>query len=150
MELKNLTDNPIKFFNLLPSDWRELIVPFWDDLKRYASLMVLVENDHVVAGGLVFSKCPPEMKYYEHDANEWFKKGFLYLGYIFVDETQRYRHLGSIWLDKIKNEYPNQGLWLSIEDQDLHKFYHRNGFKRVGTVMNGDIEEGIYVFEPSD
>lgn len=150
MELKNFTDNPIQFFNLLPRDWREFIVPFWNDLKIYGNLFVLIENNRVLAGGLVFTKCPPDMKYYEQEANELFKKGYLYLGYIFVDETQRHRHLGSSWLDKIKEEFPERGLWLSIEDENLHKFYYKNGFKRVATAMNGDTEEGIYVYEPSN
>lgn len=150
MELRNYTEQPIHFFNLLPRDWKELIMPFWNDLKLYANLYVLVENNIVLAGGMVFSKCPPDMMYYEHEANEWFKKGYLYLGYIFVDETQRHSHLGSLWLDKIKKEFPRRGFWLSIEDENLHKFYDKNGFRRVATIMNGDTEESIYVFEPSN
>ena len=148
MELKNCTTKPDLFFDMLPSDWREYIVPFWEDLKKVAQLFVLFEKGTVLAGGLVFSKCPPDMMYYEHDANEWFRKGYLYLGYIFVDVTQRHRQLGSLWLQKIKKEFPKNGLWLSIEDENLHKFYVKNGFKKVATVINGELEEGIYVFEP--
>lgn len=150
MKLENHTANPNLFFDMLPTEWQDLIVPYWDNLILNAKLYVLAESDNVVAGGLVFSKCPPDMMYYEREANEWFKKGYLYLGYIFVDESQRHRHLGSLWLDKIKDEFPKQGLWLSIEDASLHKFYDKNGFKRVATIMNGDSEEGIYVYEPSN
>lgn len=133
---------------MLPSDWQVHIVPFWEDLRQNSKLFVLVENNIVVAGGLVFSKCPPDMMFYEKEAQKWFKKGYLYLGYIFVDEAQRHRHLGSLWLDKIKEAFPKQGLWLSIEEEHLHKFYDKNGFKPVATIMNGPFKETIYVFEP--
>ena len=148
MKLENHTSKPDRFFEMLPVDWRDYIVPFWDDLRKNAQLFVLVENNIVLAGGLVFSKCPPDMMYYEKEANTWFNKGYLYLGYIFVDETQRHRRLGSLWLDKIKEEFPKQGLWLSIEEEGLHKFYVKNGFDRVASVINDGYEEGIYAFEP--
>ena len=89
------------------------------------------------------------MMYYEKDAELWFDKGYRYLGYVFVDEAHRNRRLGSVWLDKIKEVFPMRGLWLSIEEENLHKFYERNGFKRVATAINGELEEGIYVYEPT-
>lgn len=147
MELENYTSKPQQFFDILPNDWKENIVPFWESIKSTTQLFVLVENNIVLAGGLVFSKCPPDMMYYEQKAKDWFNKGYLYLGFIFVDETQRHRRLGSLWLDKIKEQFPKNGLWLSIEDENLHKFYVKNGFKRVATLNNGESKEGIYVFE---
>ena len=148
MKLENHTTNPSLFFDMLPKDWQEYIVPFWESLKTTSQLFVLVENNNVVAGGLVFSKCPPDMMYYEKEANNWFKKGYLYLGYIFVDETQRNRKLGSLWLDKIKETFPKSGLWLSIEDVNLHKFYIKNGFRKTATIVNEGHKESIYAFEP--
>ncbi|HEX9826038.1 MAG TPA: GNAT family N-acetyltransferase [Flavobacteriaceae bacterium] len=149
MEFKNCTAKAHLFFDMLPKDWQDAIVPFWEDLKATTQLLVLVEHEVVVAGGLVFSKCPPDMLYYENEAKKWFKKGYLYLGFIFVDETKRNRNLGSLWLDNIKKLYPNTGFWLAIEDENLHKFYDRNGFEKVATIKNEDLlEESIYAFKP--
>jgi len=149
MEFKNYTAKAHVFFEMLPSDWKDNIVPFWDDLKSTTQLFVLIENKTMIAGGLVFSKCPPDLMYYEKKANKWFEKGFLYLGFIFVDERQRNRSLGSLWLENIKKQYPKTGFWLAIEDQNLHKFYDKNGFEKVETIKNLDLqEESIYAFIP--
>jgi len=149
MEFKNYTTKAYVFFEMLPSDWKDNIVPFWNDLKSTTQLFVLIENETIIAGGLVFSKCPPDLMYYEKEANTWFEKGYLYLGFIFVDEKQRNRSLGSLWLDNIKKQYPKTGFWLAIEDENLHKFYDKNGFEKVATIKNLDLqEESIYAFTP--
>jgi len=149
MEFKNYTAKAHVFFEMLPSDWKDNIVPFWDDLKSTTQLFVLIENKTMIAGGLVFSKCPPDLMYYEKKANKWFEKGYLYLGFIFVDERQRNRSLGSLWLENIKKQYPKTGFWLAIEDENLHKFYYKNGFEKVETIKNNDSqEESIYAFTP--
>jgi GNAT superfamily N-acetyltransferase len=149
MEVENYTARAHLFFHMMPNDWQATIVPFWEDLKTTTQLFVLIEHDSIVAGGFVFSKCPSDMMYYENEAKEWFKKGYLYLGFIFVDETKRNRNLGSLWLDNIKKLYPNTGFWLAIEEENLHKFYDRNGFEKVATIKNGDFhEESIYAFRP--
>ena len=147
MEFKNYTSKANLFFDTLPNDWQEVIVPFWNELKSSTQIFVLIEDRKIVAGGLVFSKCPPDMMYYEKQAINWFKKGYLYLGFIFVDESKRNRNLGSLWLNKVKELFPNNGFWLAIEDERLRKFYIRNGFKKVATVKVEDSnEESIYVF----
>ena len=149
MEFKNYTTKAHLFFKMLPKDWQETIIPFWKELKQTSQVYVLVENNVIVAGGLVFSKYPPDMMYYESEANKWFEKGYLYLGFIYVDETKRNRNLGSLWLDSVKKEFPKNGFWLAIEDENLHKFYIRNEFEKVATVINGELnEESIYVFNP--
>lgn len=149
MEFKDYTTKAELFFEMLPQDWQESILPFWENFKASTQLYVVIENDEIVAGGLVFSKCPPDMLYYEKKANNWFKKGFFYLGFIYVDETKRNRNLGSIWLDKIKNTYPNRGFWLAIEDENLHRFYSRNQFEKVEAIKKEDsTEESIYIFNP--
>ena len=104
MEFINYTTKAHAFFEMLPSDWQDTIVPFWNDLKSTTQLFVLYENETIIAGGLVFSKCPPDLFYYEKEANKWFEKGYLYLGFIFVDEKQRNRNLGSFWLENIKKK----------------------------------------------
>jgi len=147
MKLKNYTANASLFFDVLPKDWQEVILPFWSELKASTEVYVFLEDNSIIAGGLVFSKCPPDMMYYEKEANKWFEKGYLYLGFIFVDESKRNRNLGSLWLDNVKKLYPSNGFWLAIEDENLYKFYIRNGFEKVHTIKSPEFnEESIYVF----
>lgn len=146
MIFKKITDFAT-FFSILPDDWKEGILPFWDDLKTTTNCYILEENNQIIAGGLVFSTCPPDMKYAENEANFWFKNGYLYLGFIYVIEEKRGQHLGSIWLENLKKRLPKQSFWLTIEDLDLDSFYTRNGFKRVKTLYNKENEEAVYVFE---
>ena len=149
MEIKNYTEQAQSFFKMLPNDWQENIIPFWEELKASTQVYILMDNGALVAGGLLFSKCPPDMLYYKKEADKWFKKGYIYLGFIYVDETKRNQNLGSLWLDKVKGLYPNNGFWLSIEDEKLHKFYTRNQFEKIATVKNQDsLEESIYIFNP--
>ena len=149
MELKNYTAKAHLFFDTLPNDWQEVIVPYWDDLKASTQIYVLIEDDSIVAGGMVFSKCPPDMMYYEKKASKLFEQGYLYLGFIFVDPSKRNRNLGSLWLEKIKEKFPHNGFWLAIEDENLDKFYRRNGFEKVATIKNSHLEEeSIYLFKP--
>ncbi|MGM5469785.1 GNAT family N-acetyltransferase [Flavobacteriaceae bacterium LMO-SS05] len=149
MELKLYTSKAERFFNKLPKNWIEVILPHWEKLKTTTELYVLMEEDAILAGGLVFSKCPPDMMYYKKEAKEWFNKGYLYLGFIFVDESKRNKSLGSLWLENIKKHYPNNGFWLAIEDENLHKFYSKNGFEKMATLKNKDLqEESIYAFKP--
>jgi len=148
MRLENYTSKAQEFFDILPVDWQEGILPFWESFKKSTQVFVLIENHEIIVGGLVFTECPPDMLYYQKEANYWFDRGYLYLGFIFVKETERNRHLGSLWLDKIKEKFPTNGLWLSIEDENLHRFYDKNGFRKVATVINGESEESIYVYDP--
>ena len=42
---------------------------------------------------------------------------------------------------------PSNGFWLAIEDENLYKFYIRNGFEKVDTIKSPEFnEESIYVF----
>ncbi|MFC4720765.1 GNAT family N-acetyltransferase [Geojedonia litorea] len=149
MKLKNFTTKAHAFFNLLPADWQEVIVPHWDAIKSTTLVYVIVEQKQIVAGGLVFSKCPPDMMYYEKQAKKLFKKDNIYLGFIYVMTPYRGRNLGSLWLTKIKELYPKQGLWLAIEDQSLDRFYIKNGFEHIDTILTPDQQqEFVYAYKP--
>ena len=143
------THNYQPFFDMLPPDWQRNILPFWDSYKHKTTCYVLHDNNEIVAGGLVFSECSPDMLYAKEEADYWLKKGYLYLGFIFVLENRRGQNLGSLWLTKLKDKLPNQNFWLTIEDLSLDAFYSKNGFKRVKTLHNGNQEEVLYTFEAS-
>lgn len=136
-----------QFFNILPIDWQESILPSWEIYEKTTKCYVLQENDKLIAGGLVFSECPPDMLYAKEEADSWFENDYFYLGFIYVLEEKRGQNLGSIWLSNLKNINPKQKYWLTIEDLELHNFYTKNGFKKVKSLFNDSQEEIIYCFE---
>ena len=135
---------------MLPLDWQEVLLPSWAVYKDSTACYLLVESDEIVAGGLVFSKCPPDMLYAKEEANAWFEKGYLYLGFIYVLERKRGQNLGSLWLSKLKAKFPKQNWWLTIEDLNLHGFYTKNGFKKIKTLHHNGSHEVLYVFESAE
>ncbi|MFH4963960.1 GNAT family N-acetyltransferase [Gaetbulibacter sp. M235] len=141
-------NNCNEFFKILPFDWQESILPHWETIKETTKGYLLVENQEIIAGGLVFYKCPPDMLYAVDEANKWIKKGYLYLGFIYVIEERRHQNLGSVWLSNLKQMFPNQKYWLTIEDLKLDTFYKKNEFKKIKTLFNVDQEEWLYVYEP--
>ena len=142
------THNYHQFFDMFPSDWKDNILPFWESYKHKTKCYVIYDKNVPVVGGLVFSECPPDMLYAKEEANYWFGKGYLYLGFIFVSEKRRGQHLGSLWLSKLKEALPNQGFWLTIEDMSLDTFYSKNGFKRIKALNNDGLREVLYAYEP--
>lgn len=135
------------FFNILPKDWQEGIVPYWEDYKETTKCYVLKDNNQIIAGGLVFSSCPPDMLYAQKEAEAYIKKDYLYIGFIYVIEERRNKNLGSIWLNELKKVIPNQKFWLTIEDLKLDAFYVKNGFHKIKSLNNNGIEEVLYTFE---
>jgi len=143
-----LTASHERFFELLPDDWKAVVVPFWKDYKKTAAIYVFEKDSEISAGGIVFSECPPDLLTYKKELQHWFDDDYLYLGFILVKETLRGQNLGSQWLDAIKKQLPNQKFWLLIEDDHLHHFYVKNGFKRVQDFQNSDVTEGLYIYNP--
>jgi len=135
------------YFDILPLDWQETIVPFWKDLETSTKAYVLIDDNQIIAGGLVFSQCPPDMLYAKDEAKTWISKGYLYLGFIYVIEERRHQNLGSIWLDNLKKMFPKQKYWLTIEDLKLDAFYTKNGFKRMKSLYNNGNEEALYTYD---
>lgn len=136
-----------EFFKILPKDWQDDIVPFWEDYSETTKCYVLLDNSQIIAGGLVFSICPPDMLYAKAEANTWLHKGYQYLGFIFVIEERRQQNLGSLWLSELKAIDPTQNYWLTIEDLKLDAFYVKNGFQHIKFLNNTGTEEALYIFE---
>jgi GNAT superfamily N-acetyltransferase len=149
MKLKNYNTKASSFFAMLPKEWQDAILPYWESVKSTTQLYVLVDKGEITVGGLVFHQCPPDMIFYQDKASYWFDNGFLYLGFIYVEPSRRQQNLGSKWIDLIKSLYPKQGFWLSIEDEKLDKFYTKNNFEKLETVKNAlNEKETIYVYKP--
>lgn len=148
MEFKKLQNNHYLFLEMLPNDWQDELQPFWADIKDYSELYVLKENETIIGGGIVFTKAPPDILYFKEEAQEWFDSGFLYLGFIWISENKRNMNLGSLWLEELKKTDPTQKYWLLIEDDNLHRFYDRNGFILTKTIYTQDHPEWLYSFTP--
>lgn len=147
MVFKNITARPNSFFNLLPLDWQEAILPFWDKFKKSSEVYILEENDEIIAGGIVFSKCPPDLEFFKDEAREWFDKGYLYIGFIWVPENYRHQNFGSLWLKHLKMQDPNQKYWLTIEEENLRAFYEKNDFQYIKTLQNDSIKEQLFIYK---
>lgn len=146
-QFNQLQTDSSKFFDILPKDWQDEIVPFWTHYEDSSNIFVIEENDSIIGGGIIFSTTPPDVIYYKEEAQLWFENGYLYIGFLWVAEDKRNNNLGSFWLDELKKRHPDQKFWLLIEDERLHRFYQRNGFKLIKTIINDEHSEWLYSFK---
>ena len=142
------TSDPQQFFSLLPEDWRSEISRWWNSFADKASIYLLNDKEGIKAGGIVFSICPPDMYYDKREAQKWFDSGHLYIGFLWVPEEFRGQNFGSIWIQSLKEAFPSQKFWLTIEEENLRFFYVKNGFRLVKTLQNGSQKEWLLSFEP--
>ncbi|MGC1631822.1 MAG: GNAT family N-acetyltransferase [Gelidibacter sp.] len=140
-----LTDDPQAFFEILPQDWQDEIVPFWNDYKTEAKIYTLEKNSVLIGGGIVFYKSPPHFEYFESEAKTLFDDGYLYLGFIWIAEEQRNKNLGSVWLNQLKAQNPNQNYFLLTEEEYLQHFYEKNHFYQLKHVQNQEQKEWLYL-----
>ncbi len=141
-ELKN---NPQQFFEILPQDWQDEIIPFWDDYKSAAKIYIIEDHLTIIGGGIAFYKSPPGFEYFETEAKALFDDGYLYLGFIWIQEDHRNRNLGTFWLNRLKAENRQHRYFLLTEEDHLQHFYEKNGFYRVKSVLNQDYIEWLYL-----
>ena len=144
---KSLNDDYNEFFKLLPDDWQQEIVPFWNDVKDESKIYVIAENHKIIGGGIVFNTCPPDLLYFKDNAQKWFDAGYLYIGFLWIAEEHRNKNLGSFWLEQLKTSNPQQNYWLIIEEERLHNFYQRNDFVLKQTISKNDSQEYLYTFK---
>jgi ribosomal protein S18 acetylase RimI-like enzyme len=145
VELKN---NEHLFFDILPADWQENILPFWNDHKTNSEVFAFLEDNTVIAGGILFNSMPPDLTSNNTELQQWFDKGYLYIGFLWVAEHKRNQKLGSLWLEKIKSLMPKQKFWLVIEDENLSKFYEKHNFTKEQTIINQNTIEWVYAYNP--
>jgi len=143
------TSDHQQFFSLLPEDWRSEISENWNSFADKASIYLLRDQGQIKAGGIVFSICPPDMYYDKKEAQKWFDSGYLYIGFLWVPEEFRGNNLGSAWIQALKEAFPTQKFWLSIEEEKLRYFYVKNGFQLVKSLQNGPNKEWLLTYEPA-
>lgn len=144
-----LKGNPNQFFDILPTEWRNLIVPNWVHYKKTATIYVIKEAHEIICGGIVFSEKLNEMTPFEIEHLHLFSEGYNYLGYIWVVEHKRNQKLASKWLNCLKETHPNQKYWLTIEEEELNYFYKKNDFKLFAENkidFNNNLKEWIFIY----
>jgi GNAT superfamily N-acetyltransferase len=147
-DFKDITDRPTAFFDILPADWQEGIVPVWDHYKDKARVYVLVYGHQICAGGIVFFEQPPDMEHFSDECRYWLDKGFHYIGFIWVPENQRNKNYGSKWIRSLLAHNPGQGYWLTTEEKALSAFYTQNKFRYRKTIRHKELEEQVFEFIP--
>lgn len=149
MQLIHLGPNSSDFFKILPGDWQDIIISVWDDFKSKASIYVFKNGHEIAAGGIVFNGNPPNRTAFEiEEGQRYVDLGFQYIGFLFVDPKYRNQALGSKWLKALKEEFPGQSYWLTIEEEGLKSFYDKNGFKCLAKSQDSDKPEWIFTYQP--
>jgi diamine N-acetyltransferase len=146
-QFNDTTAQPERFFDILPADWQEEIVPFWPAYRQTARIYTLETEPEILGGGIVFASVSPDTKWYEQEAQSWFDKKYLYIGFLWIAEKHRGKSLGSKWLSELRKLFPRQKFWLSIEEAGLMDFYKKNGFRIVKRIHRDEGEEWIMVKE---
>lgn len=137
------THTPEVFFSILPEDWRASIVPCWPAYRDTARIFVLKSDEGLLGGGIVFATVSPDTQAYRSEAQSWFDRGYLYIGFLWIVEAHRGKQLGARWLEALKAQFPNKKFWLAIEEEGLMAFYRRNGFEVAKMVETGEGREWV-------
>ncbi len=119
--------SPSEFFNILPQDWRDDLLPQWQDLEGTSDVFVVKYRADVISGGIVFHQMLPQLSAVEFQASMLFKN-VPYIGYIYTQPEYRSLGAASFWFHALFNRRKNQSYWLSIEDLRLSFFYQKFGF----------------------
>lgn len=142
-QFEECTGLPEKFFSILPDDWQQSIIPFWPDYQDSARIFILSTPEEVLGGGIVFSSVSPDTLTYQKEAQAWFDRGYLYIGFLWISEKYRGKRLGSRWLELLRLQLPYQKFWLSIDEFQLAAFYEQNGFTVIRKIEGAYGEEWI-------
>ncbi|PNQ73082.1 hypothetical protein C1T31_08820 [Hanstruepera neustonica] len=141
---KRLTDAK-RFFELLPLDWQDNILPQWPQIQERSTIYVLASEEDILAGGIVFSEIIPEMEAYKTEAQYWFSQHYAYIGYVWVPLEKRHNNYGTLWLKNLLALDTQQGYWLTTEEPQLQYFYEKAGFQWVKTLRYDGVEENLFV-----
>lgn len=147
LEFRSLEKNTEQFFNILPQDWQDIIVPQWATFKNSASIYVFKENEAIIAGGIVFKNGHPNCTDFENKYNYLYAEHY-YIGFLWVIPEKRNQQLASKWLSKVHALNTCQKFWLTIEDASLQNFYQKNGYKLLAENNELQCQEFILTYIP--
>ena len=144
--LEVVTEMPKLFFDFLPRDWGEHILPLWPNLKETSDIYTLKnERNKLVCGGIVFKESLPTPSSIQKTFISSVDKNWYYLGYIYTDTAYRNQGLASKWLHEVMNLDKNVSYWLTTEEQALSDFYLKNGFQLY--CHDTENMETLFIFD---
>ncbi len=146
IKFRSLEKDPTQFFNILPQDWQQIIVPNWEEFKDSASIYVFKENEAIIAGGIVFKSGHPNSTDFENKYNYLYDEKYYYIGFLWVIPEKRNQQLASKWLSKVHSLNTNQKYWLTIEEASLQNFYQKNGYKLLAESNTSQSKECILTY----
>ncbi|WP_318342902.1 GNAT family N-acetyltransferase [Flagellimonas baculiformis] len=132
----------------MPEEWRLDFFLYMESSMDRMELYAIMEQGHILGGGMLFKGLPPEMGIFEKEVEPFVENGHLYIGFLFVVPAYRGQNLGSTWLECIKTLHGDKGFWLTVEEPGLIAFYEKNGFKWTATLIQGQICEELLIWEP--
>jgi hypothetical protein len=136
--------NPNDFFKILPLDWQEALKLVWNDTLGTSEIFVIKEYKTIIAGGIIFKNMTADMQLFEAEAIKLLASGSYYIGYLWVVETRRGEDLGSMWLKQLKQSYPDNSFWLTIEEEGLNTFYNKNNFRLLAAKNSQNEKEWLF------
>ncbi|WP_158974158.1 GNAT family N-acetyltransferase [Cellulophaga sp. L1A9] len=138
------TGNPKLFFEMLPEDWQEALGLVWLEVSATSELFVIQEANKIIAGGIIFKEMTADMQLFKEEARQLLASESYYIGYLWVLKTRRGEDLGSLWLRSLKQYYPHNSFWLTIEEEGLKLFYKKNDFSLFSEKVSGNEKEWLF------
>lgn len=150
MKFNKVTQPPISFFDFLPEDWKEELLPQWDNLRSSSEVYTITIDCELICMGIVFKEVLPKLSLAEKRVQKMFVN-YSYIGYLYTLPKYRGQGFATKWFEFIKKQDPKRNFWLAIEESILIEFYSKHGFKKYDQSTNNDHaqEELIlyYTFE---
>lgn len=150
IKLVDVTANPNRLFQHLPSSWKKEALKIWPEISEGSKILILENEGAFAGGGIVSNVLFPDMARYEEKARFWYAKQYYYIGFLYVPAKLRSHGYGSIWLREIRNAVPAKGFWLSIEKIGLLKFYVKSGYHLEHIIHTEQDKEWLLVSPKED
>ena len=150
MKFNKVTQPPISFFDFLPEDWKEELLPQWDNLRSSSEVYTITIDCELICMGIVFKEVLPKLSLAEKRVQKLFVN-YSYIGYLYTLPKYRGQGFATKWFEFIKKQDSKRNFWLAIEESILIAFYSKHGFKKyVQSTYNDHAQEELilyYTFE---
>lgn len=149
LQLLSFAHPPREWVAELPKDWQKALTEMYQNQAQDLECLILAEGGHWRAAGIICRMLPWDMETYRKQLGKYMSSGHLYIGFLWTFLGARQQGWGSQWLQKVKQYYPSQGLWLTVEEATLIPFYERNGFHEEQCLGQGTAKEWVLVYHKS-
>lgn len=131
-----------EFFDFLPRDWQDELLPQWPRLSKSAKVYGLYLDNAVeslITMGIIFSQDLPQLTPYEKTIKNLLSD-YYYIGYVYTLPEYRGKGYASQWFSGLIAHYSKYNFWLTIEEPVLADFYQKNNFKIFSE--SGSLDSG--------